>query len=42
MLRFATWEAAMTACSTITKTVQALTLSLFVTCLMAVWHTAGI
>ena len=42
MLYLATWEAAMTACSTITKTVQALTVSLFLTCVMTVWRTAGI
>ena len=32
----------MSNCSTITNIVQALTVSLFVTCLMTVWRTAGI
>jgi hypothetical protein len=41
-LIFATWEAAMTDRSTITKTVHALTVSLFVTCLRTVRRTAGI
>ena len=31
----------MTDCSAITKIVQARTVSLFVTCLMTVWRTAG-
>jgi len=32
----------MTNCSAIIKIVQALTVNLFVTCLMTVWRTAGI
>src|SRR5262249_34476762 len=34
-------EAAMSTCSTITTIVQALTVSLFVTCLVTVWRTTG-
>jgi hypothetical protein len=38
----AVYNTAMTDCSTITKIVHALTVSLFVTCLMTVWRAAGI